>query len=812
MGNFELRASSFVFVPAQSSWADGWLGLRELSWATPDASLGWAHPLPAWVWALLAVGACLFAGWSYSRLLGPRPVRIVLAGLRGLVILAVAVLLAGPVLIDPEVREEPDALVMLVDRSASMTLGDVLPAAGGGPITRNESLRRALVSQSAVFGDRGLGAGARRMVWLGFGGRVHELPPLTDESAWGTARVRADAPATALRTAVEQALRVAPGRPLAGVILFSDGRSPQPTGADLVRQVARRGTRVYVVPLGPAEPGVDLVLERVEAPERAFIRDRVPVTVRVGRVGGGDAGGWSARVRLVDAATDEVVDERVIEAERIDEPVRLTARSERVGKVRYRVEVVYEPADPAAAHELVTSNNAEQIVIDMIDRPVRVLYIEGYPRWEYRYLKNLLVREESIDSSILLLSADQAFAQEGDSPITRPPATAREVRPYDVVILGDVPPGYFTPEQLTLIRDHVAASGAGLLWIGGVRSTPGAYADTPLADLLPMRSPASVVPAPEGALPLEMRPTPLADALSVLQLRGPGDAASAEFWPAELPPLRWAQNLGPLKPTAEVLARAGRGPEAMPLLVRLRFGSGQSLYLATDETWRWRYGRGELYFEQFWVQLVRMLGRGRVQQAVDRARLSVSPRRVDVGEPVVVELTIEDAALLERQLPRVAVSVTRAPAAGEGEAASPGAAWDRVQLLPVTGDDGQAVGGQRVYRALWRPAAAGDLVLRVTEPALDALGLVRPLEVVAPDDEMRQAVPDHARLAALAAATGGEVIPLDHLERLLPVVPNLAEKTAIDSREPLWNSWLALMVVLGLLTTEWVIRKVIWLV
>jgi len=82
-------------------------------------------------------------------------------------------------------------------------------------------------------------------------------------------------------------------------------------------------------------------------------------------------------------------------------------------------------------------------------------------------------------------------------------------------------------------------------------------------------------------------------------------------WPEDLPPLHWVQQVGPLKPTAEVLAQAqqatARG-RPLPLVMRMRYGSGQSVYVATDETWRWRYGRGELYFQQFWIQLLRMLG------------------------------------------------------------------------------------------------------------------------------------------------------------------------------------------------------------
>lgn len=792
---------------AGASVIDDLLGLRTLSWSDADASLGWAHPLPAWVWVLVALAASGLAGWSYSRLLGPRPVRMGLALLRSLVILSVAVLLAGPTLIDPREREEPDALVVLVDRSGSMRVGDMIDPDTGEARTRDAALRDALVRQAGVFGEEGLGASpgvrARRTVWLGFGEQVYELPPLTSEAVWDRPEVAAQGSATALRTALEQALRAAGDRPLAGIVLFSDGRTPQSTGVELVKQLTSRGAPVHVVPLGAAEPPLDLAIGQVSAPREAFAEDVVPIGVTIDRGGEDGVDAAAVRVRLIDAATGEVLDERGLEEAGGDGVVELSAQSQTPGRVRYRVEVERIGGE----RELITDNNRREVEVQIVDRPIRVLYVEGYPRWEYRYLKNTLIREESIDSSMLLISADRAFAQEGDSPITRPPTTPEEMRRYDVVILGDVPPGYFTPEQLMLLRSHVV-DGGGLMWIGGPQQTPAAWAGTPLEDLLPMRNPSTVSPLPTGG-GVRFAPAPLAERLNVLRLHGPGGEAAGEVWVRDLPPLQWAQGLGPLKPAAEVLARAGAEPAEAgePLLVRLRYGGGQSLYLATDETWRWRYGRGELYFEQFWVQLVRMLGRSSVQQNIDRARFVVSHRRVNVDEPVVVEVVVDDPALTARELPQIAVTAEAAAPSGGTVAV------DQLQLRPVAADEaGDAAATRRAYRAVWRPGVAGTLTLRVTEPALVELNLVDAVEVVAADDELRHVATDHARLAALAEATGGQVVPLDELDRLVSIVPNLAEKVATDVGEPLWHSGLAFAAVLALLSLEWIVRKAIWLV
>ena len=576
--------------------------------------------------------------------------------------------------------------------------------------------------------------------------------------------------------------------------------------------------------LGAEQLPLDLVLARVDPPAAAFVNDPVPVTVVVEQPGvEADQQVDPARVtvRLIDSDTQDVIDERTLDEAGLGRPLRLEGRSSQVGELPWSVEVVYDD-EGSAERELNRANNTASFTVEMIDRPIRVLYVEGYPRWEYRYLKNMLIRERSIDSSILLLSADRAFAQEGDTPITRLPSGVEEWRRYDVVILGDVSPEAFSVEQRKDLFDLVAQRGAGLLWVGGARATPTAYGATMLSDLLPMREPEAAAVLPAASL--TVTPTALAESLSVLQLRsaassrsrGEDAAAGANDWPEDLPMLRWVQDLGALKPSAEVLATASAGTvtdEAIsvgePVVTRLRFGAGQSLYVGTDETWRWRYARGEVYFEQFWVQLVRLLGRNAATRSDDAVRMNVSTRQTPRGGTVVVDVDIDDAALLARNLPSLRVAVRKA-----GDAA--GAALAEFELRPDRTADGaaDAGAGRGRYSSAWLAGVAGELELVVVEPALAGFDLRVPLAVVAPDDERRRAEADVPRLVKLAADTGGRVIPLDDLTQLTEpgVVRNLARKTANDVAEPIWNSALALALLVGLITLEWVVRKLIRLV
>jgi len=158
-------------------------------------------------------------------------------------------------------------------------------------------------------------------------------------------------------------------------------------------------------------------------------------------------------VRLIDAATDELEDRRQLSPEQVGQSLRLTAQAQTAGAARYRIEVA--PGQGSANHdrlELNTENNTRTVSVEIIDRPLRVLYVEGYPRWAYRYLKNLLIREQSIESSIMLLSAGSDFAQEGDVPINRLPRTAKELRGYDIVVIGDAAAGAFPGKHRARMR------------------------------------------------------------------------------------------------------------------------------------------------------------------------------------------------------------------------------------------------------------------------------------------------------------------------------------------------------------------------
>ncbi|MGP1311060.1 MAG: hypothetical protein ACTS27_12765, partial [Phycisphaerales bacterium] len=516
-------------------------------------------------------------------------------------------------------------------------------------------------------------------------------------------------------------------------------------------------------------------------------------------------------VRLVDARTGLTLAERRVELAGETETLTLTTNVDDPGEQEWTVEIVADEPD------LIEANNTEQLTVRLVDEPMRVLYIDGGPRWEQRYLKNLLIRERSIVSSNLILSPQFRYLQEGDEELARIPESPEEWARFDAIILGDVSPAVFTSSQLESLRDHVAQRGGGLLWIAGPSFVPSEWFGTPLADLLPVVSAAGqIAPFTSDIL---VEPAPLAERLGVMRLGATAD----EPWPAELSDprtgwsaLRWAQRLDPalLKPAAEPLAfaRPLNDPESRaPLVVSMRFGAGRALYAATDEIWRWRYGRGESLPERFWLQMVRMLGRESLARSGQQAVLEAAPQRAVVDQPVRLAVTLLDQSLIDTGFGSVAVRLERAARPGANEPDTPPI---ELTLAPESSADaaGAPSSSPRTFSTTWLPSEAGDWTVRPVEPGLASLGLSAAVQVALPDDELRTPQTDHAALERLASETGGRLLEPGDLSRLSELLPNRRERFIAERPESLWDTPLALIIIAGLLTLEWLGRRLIRLI
>lgn len=767
-----------------------------------DPLVGW---LPAWLWPLAILLLAVLAVWSYRSLLGPARARSALATVRTAVLVLILFILAGPTIVFPRERIEPDTVAFLLDRSRSMTVRDVNTNSSTSRISRDAQIRQSIDAIGAtvlpaISNDH-------RTVWIAFDSQATEL--FTNISSDGSSRIPEiglpGGNGTNIGAAIDLALTTLAGRPISSLVLLSDGRQTAALPPALLHRLQAEHTRIITVPHGSPTPIVDDSVAMIEAPQKAFVHDHVPVQVRIDRMGQADDHG-ALTVQLIDDATGTILDQRTIEPpvasnEITQQQLVLTGKPLELSTARWRVELKAESGQP---RDLLSDNDVGNIEIELIDRPLRVLYIEGYPRWEYRYFKNMLIREHSIDSSVILLSADRDFAQEGNTPVTRMPMTAEEIDPYDVIVIGDVPAEVLAPEQALAIRTHVAEHGAGLLWIAGPRSTPGTYASSPLAALLPIRKVEQ--PLTIGT-PVTIERSELARRLGMLDLLREGTSAWPVLADAALgwTELNWVQRIEPsmLKPAVETLARARAisvdgSPEAPAVIMHMRYGAGASMYVATDEFWRWRYGHGELLPEQVWIQLIRMLGRNRVELANQAAVLRVDPRIVEPGAPFTAELRILNSLLIQSAPQEVRLAVEL-----EGQ---PGRRSEATMQADPT-----APGRYLINRIL---DTVGTWRLSVIESSLVDLRLEQEIQVRQKDAEFGTAgggSADWAFMQTLADETDGTMLTPDQVNQLANpgLLPNRSVRIPMDVRRTLWDSPLCFIIAFVLLVCEWVGRRLI---
>jgi hypothetical protein len=508
-----------------------------------DESLRLLDLPPAWVVVLVILPLFGLLAWiGYSRENLSRPLRGLLVALRIGAFLLLGLVLARPVHVERREEVHPAEVVVLMDDSASMRRSDSYG---------DESTRRALEQASKLDSSVATRIDLARAVverelmpvWRRSGYEVHlygfseSASPITELSA-----LTGKGSATHLGDALAQALSARRGGHLTDVVVVSDGRSNGggPV-ADAARTAGSAGIPVHALIVGDTRAEKNAVLELVEAPGEALEGDELGVTVRVR--GRGTESGETAHVMLeeLDENGDSLrllTEEEAPLSEEGERIVLVAPASESglgTGERRFRVAI------PPLEGETLVDDNAVEFRVHVSPSRIRVLFVEGYPRWEYRFVKTLLLRaDKNIDVQCYLLSATQDFPQEASpnlKPLTAVPTTREELLAnYDVVILGDVDPYSISPDParcesfLRSLREFVEAGG-GLLFQAGEFFNPRALGGTPLEDVLPVQLDPARVLAFQGDTSKEFR-AQLADPENpheILRL-SPDPAINRKLW------------------------------------------------------------------------------------------------------------------------------------------------------------------------------------------------------------------------------------------------------------------------------------------
>lgn len=634
----------------------------------------------------------------------------------------------------------------------------------------------------------------------------------------GGAREGAGALQTDLATALQKALADSPPGQLAGIILLTDGRHNASARLEpLAARIATAHVPVCTVLMGGERPPTDAAIANLEAPETVFAGDKVCLAADLKMDG---LFGRMVNVTLYRA--DEAVGSQTVQvpAPQYRTRVELSDAPPGAGLLAYRVQV--EGFDD----EALRTNNEYPVTVRVTDDQVRLLLIEGRPRWEYRYVKNLFAsRDRTVRLQHVLFEPDQvggrgprpAIVASPARPAGEPEATVlpqeeKDWLAFDVIILGDVRPADLPGPAQEAIRRFVTDRGGTLVVIAGRRFMPRAFAAGPVEQLMPVTLEASSgdgAPAWDDGFHVWL--TPEGRDSVVMRLKA-DPLENAEFWSSR-PECRWRLPVSEVKPRAIVLAYARptmldasqaeaaaadrRFQAAHALVTTQNVALGRVLFLAFDETWRLRYREGDTYHHRFWGQVLRWATANKLPAGTNLVKLGTDRARYPLRSGVQVR-----ARLLRRDLTPVVTSEVAALVFRADELVVR-------KRLEYTGD------APGMYHADLGELPSGIYRVELDGPPVDALlaeeGAGRASTTFSVDQaasaEQVELAADPGGPGLLAELTGGLVRgparAVEVLDRLGPPRVTLVER----HEYPLWSSGPLLFLMVLLAACEWMLRK-----
>ena len=722
----------------------------------------------SWPAALLAVAVAAVAAAGYLRPAGESRRAWLLVALRVAALGLMLVALLRPVLVVKAVEPQQNFLGILLDDSRSMQVGD-----GDGED------RRAVVGR--LFGPE---SPLARALAEGFTLRWFRFSSSASRVA-GPGALGFDGTRTDLAEALVQARAELAGGPLSGLVVVTDGAdNAERAVSDMLQAVGGGAVPVYTVGVGREALDRDIQLGRVQAPHRVLKDASLLVDVVVTQSG---YAGLTVPVLVEDEG--KVVGSVDVTLGRDGEPVTaripITASEAGPRLLRFRV-----PEQPG---EMVAQNNARDALVVVGNDREKILYIEGEPRFEMKFIRRAVLDDKNLQVSILQRTAENKFLRlevdDAEDLAGGFPRTRDELFRYRGLILGSIEASFFTPDQLRMIADFASVRGGGLLVVGGHRSfSEGGYANTPVADALPV-----VVDAPPAEpffAEIKVQPTRAGASHAATGIAAT-EAATLEKW-RSLPAVTTVNRIRRTKPGATTLLSAPGDRDGDQIVLAFqRYGAGTTIAFTVQDSWQWQMHADVSLEDQTHEMLWRRLLRWLIDGAPDRLTTTLTTDRAEAGEPVEVFATVRDETFGEVNDGRVRATVI-GPDGSES-------------TLPLD----WSVDREGEYAARIVPQAPGLYEVRVEaerggQPAGRDVAYFRS----APSDsEYFDAGMRAPLLKRIADETGGRFYSADTVEGLPEDLRYTGAGVTVVEEKDLWDMPALLGLIVLLVGVEWTLRR-----
>lgn len=720
---------------------------------------------PVWILVLLVIAAAVGLAYPLWKRRGistrVKPVGIWL--LQTSTVALILWLLWHPAISVATLKPQQNIVAVVVDDSQSMAQQE-------GSQTRSQ--------QAAAMLQNGLLNQLRekfqvRMYRMGAGlDRIDKVEQLT-----------AKQPATRIGANLAQIVGEGTSLPIGAVVLMSDG-SDNAGGLDLnsLTQIRRQHIPVHTVGFGRESMDRDVEIRDVQVPLRALPNARVQTTVQFVQHG---YRGKRGKITVKDGAKVLQQQEVTFKDEGTQQTESLVFNAGPAGAHTLQVTL-----DPLPDEENAQNNSLTRIVTVDPAKP-RILYIEGEPRWEFKFIRRAVEDDNAILLTTMLRTTQNKIYRQG---IANPkeledgfPAKVEELFGYQGLIIGGIEAGYFTPGQQELIKQFVDRRGGGVLFLAGRAGlSDGGLGKSGMADLLPVN-----LPDRKGTFVRDPATAELTSAgrdSLICRLEENPDR-NAERW-KKLPYLANYQDVGTPKPGAVLLANLVTGSrQTLPLLITQNYGRGHTALLATAGTWRWQMLQdlADKTHENFWNQLLRYL----VTDTPDRIVLSSDKQVLHDDGHIHLQVDARDKTYLPAADAKIELHVM----GPEGVSA----------VVPVQ----PSPTGEGVYVADWdAPKSGSYLVEAVAKRGEEEVG--RDTLTFRRDDGVAESFhreQNRELLEKLSAQTGGKYFKPDESKKLMNEVTYSEAGLTVRETKDIWDMPVVFLAALLLRATEWLLRR-----
>lgn len=756
-------------------------------------------PWPKLVMVLLIVLGIVYAFYMYRKEAGLTVRRRVsLAFVRAAMYSLVILLLFEPVIAFEMQARIRRSLLVMVDTSESMNikdprrtpqeieqaaqaLGKVRPGEPAMGLSEADKLASAFATRAEIASallnrpDQNVFKDLSRdyqVRYFGFGDKLE--PAESPEQIVGN-----KAPVTRVGDSIQDVAGRYAGQAIAGIVVLTDGASNQGREPlDVARRMNSQGIPLYTVGIGLASPP-DVRIKGLVVQDKVFVKDIVPVRFQVQSSG---FAGQPVQVSLL-------LDNREVSRQRVtlgrgSQFLEMTFTPERIAESA-RLEVAVQPLPG----EVNLENNRVQKTVKIIDDKIKVLYVEGKPRWEYRYLRRVLLRDHRLDVKFLMTEGDKDLARYSEEYVSEFPDDPTQAFKFDLVILGDVPAGYFSAAQLARMEQMVRQWGGSLIMLAGSKGAPCSYANTPIAAMLPVK----FRNEPWESVDDLVYPTVTAAGYeSALMALEPAKEANQSLW-SVVRPLYSLPPLDGAKPGATVLAELSDSSlrrQSYPLITWQRYGAGKTLFVASDFLWRLRLKVGDKHHARFWGQAIQFLTLSKLLGQNKRIQIEADQTDYLAGQRVLISANVLNEAYDPATLSAYTVYLQKTDSTAQPAP---------IRLEPATGIPG-------LFQGFVTADQAGKYRLTAA-PADQPNANSVDYSVTAATLELMEPAMQEETLQQMAQASEGKYFAAHQLAGLKQAIGGQQRTTVVRREKELWDVPAAIVAMLALVGVEWFFRR-----